>query len=112
MSVNRNVTVPVGKAADASRATKTLSVGPLPRTPGKPIVEPRLRNLGARFRGAPNAKARRARTIGGTHQPPGANPCPQQPSPPKPASPNIPPRLRPPPSPQPTSRVATARATP
>src|SRR3954468_7521192 len=61
MSVNRKVTVPVGRAVDASRTAGVLSSGSLSKpSPESPIVEPRTQTLGVGL-GAPPMRMSHAR---------------------------------------------------
>src|SRR4051812_10135532 len=66
MSVNRKVTVPVGRADDASRTAGVLSWTPF-RSREPPIVEPVSRTFGGGFGGATNANGIRASARCGRH---------------------------------------------
>jgi hypothetical protein len=48
--VNRKVTVPVGKDAEASRSVETLRSNPLSTNPERPIVGPSRETLGGACR--------------------------------------------------------------
>ena len=71
MSVNRNVTVPVGRAGVVSRTAGVLSSNPF-STPGIPIVEPVGETLGTRLGVSPmrmhHARAHDGQAMKGTDE--------------------------------------------